>query len=129
MSADPFDYAYDEEALMKPPTGHPCRECPWRRVSAPGWLGPHSAEHWVEMAHGDGQIACHMTIPPDSDDDNPDIASMTTCSGSAIFRRNVCKSPRTLRGLPEYQLPDDREAVFGWNNEFLAHHTREEDHG
>jgi hypothetical protein len=108
---------------MKPPTGTPCSECPWRRASLPGWLGPHTAEEWQLGAHGDHEIACHLTIPAGFDDDDEagdDTSMMTTCSGAAIFRANVCKSPRYVPA--ENRLPADRETVFG-HGEFLAHHT------
>jgi len=113
-----------DERLMKPPCGKPCKECPWRRESVPGWLGPHPAKDWVALAHSDAQIACHLTIPEDTPEDGSDLDQMTTCSGAAIFRANVCKAPRTLRGLDDYRLEADREAVFGWNDQFLEHHER-----
>lgn len=131
--SDPFVYDWDveekihafyDQPLMKPPAKNPCIECPWRRNALPGYLGPHTAEEWVEMAHADGQIACHMTIDPGHDDDDyNDIGDMTTCAGATIFRRNVCKSPRLLRGMDEYELPSDRERVFARNDEFVQHHT------
>jgi hypothetical protein len=101
--------------VMKEPTGTPCRECPWRRKAAPGWLGPHTAEEWASMAHGEGFIACHLTIK-----DENDPAAMTQCSGSAIFRGNVCKLPRSGAAT----LPSDRTTVFSSNAEFVAHHDR-----
>lgn len=116
-------FSETDEPLMKPPAKQPCNDCPWRRNSIRGWLGPHTAEEWVQMAHGDGQIACHQTIPEGSDDDDPDLSTMTACAGATIFRANVCKSPRPTRGIPAYQLPADRERVFSWNDEFIAHHT------
>jgi hypothetical protein len=106
---------------MKPPTGTPCGECPWRRKSLPGWLGPHTAEEWNAGVHGDHEIACHLTIPDDfQDSEDADTSMMTTCSGSAIHRSNVCKSPRYVPR--ENALPADRELVFGYG-EFLAHHV------
>lgn len=101
---------------MKQPTGTPCKECPWRRKSAPGWLGPHTAEEWISMAHGEGFIACHLTI--EKAGDNAD--AMTQCSGSAIFRSNLCKLPRSGAAT----LPSDRTTVFGSNAEFTTHHDR-----
>jgi hypothetical protein len=103
---------------MKPPTGTPCAECPWRRKALPGWLGPHTAEEWNAGVHGDDEIACHLTIP--DGDTEEDTSKMTTCSGAAIHRANVCKSPR--RVPRENTLPADRETVFGYG-EFLAHHV------
>jgi len=116
-------YGYNEP-LMKPPAPKPCNDCPWRRNAAPGWLGPHTAEEWCQMAHGDGQIACHQTIPEGTPEDGSDLDQMTACAGAAIFRANVCKAPRSLRGIPGYAMPADRERVFSWDNEFIDYHNR-----
>ena len=113
----------DGEKLMRPPAKNPCNDCPWRRDAIPGWLGPHTAEEWTQMAHADGQIACHQTIPADTPEDGSDLDQMTACAGAAIFRANIAKSPRPLRGLPEYRLAADRERVFSWDDEFIAYHT------
>lgn len=105
---------------LPPVRRNPCGDCPWRVNSLPGWLGPHSADEWLAMAHGEGPIACHTTIVGDEngdgDWDHPDILQ---CAGAARFRANVCKSPRDpdiARG------PADRENIFTWNDKFLAHH-------
>ena len=100
---------------MKPPCGQPCNECPWRREARPGWLGPHTAEQWLTAIHSDEPVACHLTI----DEDDGDHAEMTQCSGAAIYRSNVAKSPRWQ--TPADSLPADREAVFGFG-EFEEHH-------
>lgn len=68
------------------------------------------------MAHGEGFIACHLTI--EKAGDNAD--AMTQCSGSAIFRSNLCKLPRSGAAT----LPSDRTTVFGSNAEFTTHHDR-----
>ena len=101
---------------MQPPYGKPCRQCPWRRKSAPGLLGPWDARDWLDLAHSDEAIACHLTIPEGSD--GRDTALMEQCSGAAIFRGNVAKRPRDKTVIV---LPRD-DAVFTSNAEFLAHH-------
>lgn len=101
------------------PTNKPCRECPWRRESAQGWLGPHTPEAWLEIAHGESPIACHMTVKSN----DQDWSELRQCGGSAIFRANICKSPRH----PNVAVADEQDTttVFAWDNEFLAHHKRE----
>jgi len=42
-------------------TPRPCNDCPWRRKSCAGWLGPFGIKQ---------------------------------CAGAAVYRANVCKSPR-----------------------------------
>lgn len=102
-------------------TPQPCSECPWRRVAGVGWLGPYSAEDWLEVIHGESPIACHQTITETNvegvgDWEHP---SMRQCRGAAIFRRHVGKTPRN----PSIATgPEDPEHVFGSNQEFLDYH-------
>jgi len=86
----------------------PCSDCPWARVSLPGWLGQVSAEDWLALAHGEGICECHATDK--------------LCAGFAIFRANVCKVPRDPGS---FRLPADKVTCFSSNAEFLAHHKRE----
>lgn len=103
-------------------TPNPCDDCPWRRNSIKGWLGPQTADEWLALAHADGPIACHQTIKHadengEADWDDPGLRQ---CRGAAIFRANICKSPRD----PEVARgPADRDRVFSWDNEFKGHHS------
>lgn len=95
-------------------TPRPCNDCPWRRVSAPGWLGPYDADEWVALVHSDEPIACHETIVEDEE-----WGGAKQCRGAATYRANVCKSPRD----PSVAVgPVDREHVFASPVEFKAHH-------
>jgi hypothetical protein len=99
---------------LPPATAKPCVECPWRRIAAAGWLGPFSAERWIEIAHSDEAIACHRTIKKSGTWDGA-----SQCRGAAIFRANMFKLPRD----PEVVTgPTDTETVFRDPAEFLAHH-------
>lgn len=85
----------------------PCSDCPWARKAVAGWLGPHSAETWLQIAHGEGRIDCHVFTGPQ-------------CAGAAIYRTNMCKYPRDRNLL---RLPADKRRVFTKPTEFLAHHS------
>lgn len=98
----------------------PCTECPWRRDATPGHLGPHAAKEWVDMAHGEGPIACHMTIQHE----DQDWSELKQCAGSAIFRGNICKSPRHAKVAV---FETDKVTVFGWDDQFIEHHTTTDD--
>jgi len=82
-----------------------CRECPWRRAAAPGWLGGHAADDFAAAARGDHPIVCHLK-------------QSEQCFGAAKVRRNICKMPRHAASLPE----GDRENFFASLQEFTDHH-------
>jgi hypothetical protein len=85
----------------------PCSDCPWRRDATAGWLGTLSADEWIQAAHGEAKIDCHVNLP-------------WQCVGATTYRANVCKSPRDrtiLAALP------DRVACFASRDEFVAHHV------
>lgn len=104
---------------LPPSTTRPCDECPWRRASIPGYVGPHDAETWVAAAHSDAPIACHKTISTSSRDGETDTSYTHQCAGAAVFRANVHKMPRDPSVA---RMPADRERTFASNQEFLAHH-------
>jgi len=83
----------------------PCSDCPWARKSIKGWLGSNSPECFVALAHGEGTQECHTTNK--------------LCAGLAIYRANVCKSPRDENQL---RLSPDNITVFSSPTEFLSHH-------
>lgn len=58
------------------------------------------------MAHGEVKLECHVLLPHQ-------------CAGGAIYRDNVCKSPRDKTLL---RLPQDKKRVFSSPQEFLNHH-------
>lgn len=84
----------------------PCSDCPWSRASLKGWLGGESVGNWLREAHSDNEIPCH-------------VHTGAQCAGSAIYRRNVLKSPRDKRVLT---LPPDKQSVFATPTEFRQHH-------
>lgn len=104
---------------LPPATPNPCDECPWRRDSLAGYLGPLDAEGWIQHAHGDFPIACHKTIAPKIGQAEWDDPGIRQCRGAASFRANVCKEPRDPEVI---SWPPDPERVFDSNEEFLDHH-------
>ena len=84
----------------------PCSDCPWARESLAGWLGPYTADEWLQLAHGETTIECHTLTG-------------AQCAGSAVYRANVLKNPRHPEILT---LPADKEKVFANPIEFKKHH-------
>lgn len=102
---------------LPPMTARPCVECPWRRESAAGWLGPMDCDEWIFLAHSDEPIACHLTLDEDHGWDDPGVRQ---CRGAAIYRANVGKMSRD----PDVErAPKDVVLVFGSRPEFVNHHN------
>jgi len=99
--------ASEEAVPAKSQHAAPCSDCPWSRDSLPGWLGGASIEQWIDIAHGDEPIDCH-------------VLAGAECAGAAIYRANVCKNARRRLLV----LPPDRRIVFATPSEFREHHAR-----
>lgn len=84
----------------------PCSDCPFRRDSLAGWLGGETPEFFMSLAQSEATYDCHTKIGPQ-------------CAGLAVFRANICKTPRNPQAL---LLKRDTEKVFSWPAEFLKHH-------
>lgn len=84
----------------------PCGDCPWRRDALPGWLGSLTIDEWLRATHGEARIDCHTLRG-------------VQCAGAAIYRGNVCKSPRDPKIL---RLPADRTTVFASPTQFIDYH-------
>lgn len=97
----------------------PCGACPWRRASAPGWLGNSTPLEFVQQAEAGIKMPCHLTIDYGQDDWREEqVPAAPHCAGHAIYLANRCKGERPLRG----QVQADRVAVFARPQEFLDHH-------
>lgn len=99
--------ASGEKEPAKGPLTSPCSDCPMRRDSLNGWLGGSTPEQYVQLAHSDERVDCH-------------VHAGSRCAGMAIYRRNVCKWQP-----PEDKLPQDKETVFARPEEFVEHHNSE----
>ena len=101
----------------------PCAECPFRKDAAPGWLGggEHGlAEEYLRLAHSDQNVACHMSPGHGTDD----VTRMRACAGLALYRKNVCKTPRDPWAARAQEMVGDehRGEVFQTPKEFMDRH-------
>lgn len=102
----------------------PCAQCPWRRASAPGWLGDDTPEGFLHAAKSECHMPCHATI--DYDDPNWKSSQLPTaplCAGALIFLRNTGAMPRDpMLAEAAKQVERDAELVFANGPEFVEHH-------
>lgn len=118
---------------MKLAVDTPCRECPLRRDSAPGYLGGYTPEMYMEVMHSPASIACHSS--PGFHEG--DIERQRHCTGVAGYRANVghvCQI-KTEDGLVMTTTAhdstkaigardDSEERYFSSPAEFYEHHIR-----
>ena len=104
-----------------------CTECPFKRSSAPGYLGEASydpdgfiAPHW----YGGLPLPCHLEV--DWTDDDPELPhdrDAAECHGYARLMRNCAKLPHDRDAADALQrIPPDRERFFSHLGEFCEHH-------
>jgi hypothetical protein len=98
----------DEAVPAKSQHKRPCSDCPWSRGALPGWLGGFTVDEWLAAAHGEEHIDCHTL-------------KGAQCAGAAIYRANVCKSPRDPAALV---CEPDAAKVFTTPAAFRDHHAR-----
>lgn len=114
---------------MKTDLRKPCNECPFRKNSLAGWLGPWSAPELL-FSLGRTPFPCHKTISGEGDQLITDD-SLQGCAGAAIFLNRKCELSRAPETAEHQRLckddPVSKEAaanVFNWSQEFLDHHTK-----
>jgi len=105
----------------------PCKQCPFRRTSARGWLGPWSPTDLL-LSLKSTPFPCHLTIKEDNQ--SVDDPSLQGCAGAAIFLNQKIERSRCQETAQHQDLckddPVSKEAapgVFNWSQEFIDHHT------
>ncbi|UTC29720.1 hypothetical protein BAJUN_00900 [Bajunvirus bajun] len=103
----------------------PCKVCPWRRESAPGWLGSSTPEEFLAQAKMELHMPCHAAIDYEREDWRAQAEAGPHCAGSLIFLANHCILPRDpVLAAKRAQVETDRETVFAHSAQFLAHHQQ-----
>lgn len=109
----------------RPAASKPCRQCPFRTDSLPGYLGeyPSAADFIGTHYRADVPAPCHTSL----DYERPDAVGRfmrgkagKLCAGQAQLYRNSCKKPRPPSPISPPEQPSDE--VFTWAHDFIAHH-------
>lgn len=101
----------------------PCNDCPWRRNSAPGWLGDAGPERFLLAIYAESPLPCHQTV---NYTDPMWLKKWTEethgklCTGALTFYANLHKRPRNPKLLIKWVKRS--EDVFATVDEFLMHH-------
>lgn len=99
----------------------PCNECPFRKLSAPGYLGElNFRPELFLMQLDEGVMPCHLSI----DWEKKDIDRWTPCIGAMQFMNNHGKISRIEIYAFIQRQCGKNENVFQFRHEFIQHHSR-----
>ncbi len=107
-----------------------CRECPFRRASAAGWLGAASFEddpgsafldqHW----NYEVPLPCHMQVNWSADDADKQALEKPLCFGFLTMMKNGCKMPHDPELAARVKDMERDPEFFAFPHEFKQHHNR-----
>ena len=101
----------------------PCKECPFRVNSAPGWIGPYETpQDLLELIQYERPFPCHLTMG--SDEDNGKAMEEILCKGSVLYMRKMGKLPRSadLYRAVKAANGEDLSNILSLPD-FISHHT------
>lgn len=118
------------EKGMKTAKKTSCKECPFRRDAAAGYLGGWSPEMYIDAVLSPVSLACHCS--PGFHEKPPVIETQLHCTGLAAFRANIgyiCSIPHPVAGLipadahkSTQAIGHDEDQYFSTIMEFVEHH-------
>lgn len=98
----------------------PCNQCPWRKNSAPGYLGGNAPEVYADAVQRNTVPACHQR---DHGWDNPRSAM---CAGALAVMQNSCIEPRYNGTWGDADKVGKRDDCFKWVRDFYRYHAGKE---
>jgi len=105
-----------------------CKECPFSKTSARGWLGHHTIEEIQHTMQFEGLFSCHMTRTEDSTFEDIESGKTPICRGFLASASASCKmfgqhpeNGAALRELQKEITDEEKEQVLTkWD--FAVHH-------
>ena len=104
----------------------PCRECPFSKLTMPGWLGSYThTDQLHALVSTEDRMPCHLPIDYET---KPDEVAMqerrgNTCIGYLAYGRNVGKRFDDRRLNLEAEAVGKRDDVFASPMEMNQFHT------
>lgn len=99
----------------------PCSECPWRRLSAAGWLGGYEPEFYADAVQENEVPACH------NKDFGPRDGRTAMCAGALSTIKQQCIDPyKQDGGKAAADSVGHRDDCFSNVREFYHHHKGED---
>ncbi len=110
----------------------PCKECPFRKSSPPGWLGGHkNSREIINVVQFDQRFPCHMKVTALVTNDGVPfkraVVEADLCAGALVFMNNNCKRSRDREVAKAQDEVEHCDDVFEWAHEMEAHHDGSEE--
>jgi len=105
---------------------NPCKACPFKKDSAPGWLGGvWTAQGLHIYIMQENPFACHKTIPENQEDDH----ELEHCVGSILYMNKNAKRCSHNEKLADLQLAfkdyENIDDILGLKEFFERHKNAE----
>lgn len=100
----------------------PCKQCPYRKTSAPGYLGEssHDPQRFLQQLDLPTSHPCHNTVDWDEEDYN----KAKVCIGALQFMNNSAKLSRNPELKTLQSSLGKNDELFNWSSEFIKHHSK-----
>lgn len=107
---------------------HICGECPFRKDSAPGWLGPHTVDEIMNAQQFEQLFSCHRTRDDETTVEAIINGEYPICRGFIASASASCKLfgqnieyGQALRELQDQITDNDKQSVLT-RQTFRQHH-------
>lgn len=102
-----------------------CNECPFKKDSAPGYLGEASYNPELFLQSMTNQpIPCHKAVKDWNDDQEiNEKAWSKPCIGSLKFLRNTATLPKDNQYVELRNSVEKDSGCFGTRQDFINHHS------
>jgi hypothetical protein len=115
------------------PKQRPCAECPFRKKSAPGWIGGHqNVGEIIDIVEAGHKFPCHTRVnrfmeiqrecgcEPDFEEA---CEQSPTCMGALSFLANCLKLPRNPYVALQVRIVGKNPDVFSSRKAMTYHHA------
>lgn len=103
-----------------------CKDCPWRKTSAKGWLGGQEPELFTSLIEMGEKLPCHKTLKGNvSLDEARNDDSIKHCYGALTTMKNSCKLSSNPEIAEQVKKVERDSNFFQFFGQFLNHHRGE----
>lgn len=104
----------------------PCPQCPFRKESAPGYLGAAGAQEFLDATLYEAEMPCHMAINySDRDWKENQYPTADLCVGAVQFLNNWMKLPRSRKLADACREVGENDKIMSSPEEFMERHDND----